>query len=182
MPSGRPPLDAETKARNRKESLQRYAAKSASQDLILQYSLRLAAQERMKFKQFGRHRDKIREADTLRRAKSYITAHGAEAFDEKKEVLTSLKHRNGTKDVRLRKPRPNQGSALVPHRPRYNPHEVLTENQKRCRALRQCGLEEDNGEDSDADLPPGICGCDRTECQRMHKNETKDHNDWKIFH
>jgi hypothetical protein len=36
MPSGQPPLNAETKARNRKESLQRYAAKSASQDLILQ--------------------------------------------------------------------------------------------------------------------------------------------------
>lgn len=60
--------------------------------------------------------------------------------------------------------------------------EDLTENQKRCHMLRSAGFEEDNGEDSDLDLPPGICGCVRTECQEPHKNETKKRKEWKVFH
>ncbi|KAJ7913297.1 hypothetical protein B0H13DRAFT_1873979 [Mycena leptocephala] len=125
------------------------------------------------------HRDKIREADKLWRAKLYISAHGAEAFDEKQDhphlVKTQRRHEG-------RPPPRRPGLSSLPRKPRFNPHEVLTENQKRCRALRWCGFEEDNGEDSDVDLPPGICGCEQTECQRMHKNETKDRKDWKTFH
>ncbi|KAJ7024563.1 hypothetical protein C8F04DRAFT_1270102 [Mycena alexandri] len=61
----------------------------------------------------------------------------------------------------------------------YDPKAVVTANQKRCRALRRCGLEDDNGEDSDADLPPGMCGCDNPMCMRLHKNESKKRREWK---
>jgi hypothetical protein len=109
----------------------------------------------------------------------YISAHGAEAFDEKQDrphlVKTQRRHEG-------RPPPRRPGLSSLPRKPRFNPHEVLMENQKRCRALRRCGFEEDNREDSDADLAPGICGCEQTECQRMHKNETKDRKDWKAFH
>lgn len=60
--------------------------------------------------------------------------------------------------------------------------EVPTKNQRRTRELRGLRLEENNGEDSDTDLPPGMCGCARTECQREHKNETQNRRDWKVFH
>ncbi|KAJ7024744.1 hypothetical protein C8F04DRAFT_1270014 [Mycena alexandri] len=53
---------------------------------------------------------------------------------------------------------------------------------KRCRMLRRCGLEDDNGEDSDADLPLGMCGCDNTMCFKIHKNESFKRLDWKRFH
>ncbi|KAJ7027248.1 hypothetical protein C8F04DRAFT_1189685 [Mycena alexandri] len=79
----------------------------------------------------------------------------------------------------------NAGTPLNPwssRRPRYDPNAVITPNQKRCRALRRSGLEDDNGEDSDADLPPGFCGCDSTFCQRLHKNESQNRKDWKRFH
>ncbi|KAJ7829906.1 hypothetical protein B0H13DRAFT_1916196 [Mycena leptocephala] len=212
MARGRPALDAETKAKRRKESLQRYAAKNGD-------SLRLAAQKRMKLlrarqtetegtstkgeispvrlrarasaaKYREMHRDKIRAADALRRAEyyqvvSYLTAHGSEAFDEKRDrphMVQTQKRHEGRPPPRRPRARAN-GVETQPLRiPRRNPNEVVTENQKRCRALRKCGFEEDNGEDSDADLPPGICGCDLTECQRTHKNETQDRQDWKIFH
>ncbi|KAJ7020765.1 hypothetical protein C8F04DRAFT_1274601 [Mycena alexandri] len=65
---------------------------------------------------------------------------------------------------------------------RYDPNEVLTANQIRCRALRRDQLELDNGDDSDEDVPPGMCGCVRTQCQLLHKNETQSRKDWKIFH
>ncbi|KAJ7724199.1 hypothetical protein B0H16DRAFT_1472470 [Mycena metata] len=61
----------------------------------------------------------------------------------------------------------------------YDANAVVTANQKRCRALRRCGLEEDNGEDSDADLPPGMCGCENPTCRRLHKNESKKRREWK---
>lgn len=48
--------------------------------------------------------------------------------------------------------------------------------------LRRCGLEDDNGEDSDADLPLGMCGCDNTMCFKIHKNESFKRLDWKRFH
>ncbi|KAJ7155746.1 hypothetical protein C8R46DRAFT_1041102 [Mycena filopes] len=63
----------------------------------------------------------------------------------------------------------------------YDPDEEVTENQRRCRALRGAGLEDYDG-DSDSDLPPGVCGCDNTMCQREHKNETQNRKDWKRFH
>jgi hypothetical protein len=93
-------------------------------------------------------------------------------------VKTQKKHEGRPPPPRPRAPH------LVTGRPRqrFDPHEVLTENQKRCRALRADGFEEDNGEDSDADVPPGMCGCDRTECQLIHKNETAKRKEWKIFH
>ncbi|KAJ7768833.1 hypothetical protein B0H16DRAFT_1452764 [Mycena metata] len=60
--------------------------------------------------------------------------------------------------------------------------EVPTKNQQRTRELWGLRLEENNGEDSDTDIPPGMCGCARTECQREHKNETQNRRDWKVFH
>ncbi|KAJ7889252.1 hypothetical protein B0H13DRAFT_1888087 [Mycena leptocephala] len=95
-----------------------------------------------------------------------------EAFNEKEErpqfVKTQKRH-EGRPPQRKAHAVPNHRPGVVSRKPRYNPREVLTENQKRCRTLRQCGFEEDNDDDSDADLPPGTCGCDKTECQRMHR-------------
>jgi hypothetical protein len=101
-------------------------------------------------------------------------------------VKTQKRHEGRAPEGRL-SPRPRLSRVLTtrprkPRKPLINMDEILTENQKRCRALRRCGFEEDNGEDSDADLPPGVCGCELTECQRSHKNETKDRKDWKLFH
>ncbi|KAJ7028791.1 hypothetical protein C8F04DRAFT_1265544 [Mycena alexandri] len=67
-------------------------------------------------------------------------------------------------------------------RVRRDPNEVVTSNQKRCRKLRREGLEDDNGEDSDADVPSGMCGCENTMCQKIHKNESAKRKDWKLFH
>ncbi|KAJ7834679.1 hypothetical protein B0H13DRAFT_2369766 [Mycena leptocephala] len=204
MTRGRPALEPEVKAERRKETLRRYAAKNRD-------SLRLAARERMKLlrarsteemtegetsnarlrarvsaaKYREAHRDKIRAGDALRRAESYLTTHGAEAFDEKQNrphmVKTQKRHEGGRRCVSFVKFRSTTRWPRLPQTP-TKPPRGLTPNQKRCRALRRSGFEEDNGEDSDADLPPGMCGCDLTECQRTHKNETKDRKDWKIFH
>ncbi|KAJ7679525.1 hypothetical protein DFH06DRAFT_1121208 [Mycena polygramma] len=202
MARGRPPLDAETKAARRKESLLRYAAASApetrapgscsyrlqerrpiapgssSQDENAESSEAHACALASAARYRERNRDKIREVDRVRRAELYLRAHGADALDERQDrrrlVRTHQRHRG-------RLPPP-----LPAHPPRQrntrNAREVLTANQKRCRALRRSGFEEDNGEDSDTDLAPGICGCDLTECQRDHKNETQDRRDWKNFH
>ncbi|KAJ6449024.1 hypothetical protein C8R47DRAFT_1230812 [Mycena vitilis] len=210
MPRGRPPKDPETKATRRQAALQRYATKNAD-------SLRASARSRMQALRSRRaldevdndgpsaqslrakasaakyresHREGIREADRLRRARSYIKEHGVEAFDEKRGrgymTKTQKLHEGHSPAARVRPPlrkRLDDAPAMrPPFRKRFDPHEVLTENQKRCRALRACRFEEDNGDDSDEDLPPGTCGCDRTECQRLHKNETKDRHEWKIFH
>ncbi|KAJ7154643.1 hypothetical protein C8R46DRAFT_1227475 [Mycena filopes] len=77
-----------------------------------------------------------------------------------------------------------QGFTRAPRRYRFYraDGEVLSKNQRRCRELRGCRLEEINSDDSDADVPPGMCGCARTECQRMHRNETQVRRDWKVFH
>ncbi|KAJ7684867.1 hypothetical protein DFH06DRAFT_1313242 [Mycena polygramma] len=123
-----------------------------------------------------RNREQIRAADRVRRAKRYIESHGLEAFDEKEDRAhmskTQKLHEGQSVPAR---PRP-------PLRKRFNPAEILTENQRRCRALRSCGLEDDNGADSDEDLPRGMCGCDKTECQLLHKNESADRKEWKLFH
>ncbi|KAJ6504321.1 hypothetical protein C8R47DRAFT_1210388 [Mycena vitilis] len=123
-----------------------------------------------------RNRKQIRAADRVRRARRYIKTHGLEAFEEKEDrghmSKTQKLHEGESVPAR---PRP-------PLRKRFDPSEILTENQRRCRALRSCGLEDDNGADSDEDLPRGMCGCDRTECQLLHKNESKDRKEWKLFH
>ncbi|KAJ7807049.1 hypothetical protein B0H13DRAFT_1929236 [Mycena leptocephala] len=209
MPRGRPPLDPETKAKRRQEALQRYADKygylspQTNRDAASKKrdSLRASARLRMqslrsrpatsvtglpseqvlraralaaRYRErhvhpslfndpisfFPSHREKIQAADTLHRAKTYIKKNGSEAFDEK-----------------LQRPH------MAPHAVRrFDPKEVLTDNQKRCRGLRADGFEEDNGDDSDEDLPPGMCGCDRTDCQLTHKNETENRKEWKRFH
>ncbi|KAJ7673157.1 hypothetical protein DFH06DRAFT_1123888 [Mycena polygramma] len=120
-----------------------------------------------------KHRAKIRDADRVRRAKLYIEAHGAEAFDEKQDrhyMKVTQKRHEGRVPERARAPQ------------RVNRKEVLTDNQKRCRALRTMGFEEDNGQDLDEDLGEGMGGCERTKCQRAHKNETQDRRNWKAFH
>ncbi|KAJ7660347.1 hypothetical protein DFH06DRAFT_1326477 [Mycena polygramma] len=124
----------------------------------------------------GANRPQIRAADRVRRAKRYIDAHGLEAFDEKEDraVMSKTQKLHEGQSVPAR-PRP-------PLRKRFNPSEILTENQRRCRALRSCGLEDDNSADSDEDLPRGMCGCDKTECQLLHKNESEDRKEWKKFH
>ncbi|KAJ7836176.1 hypothetical protein B0H13DRAFT_2368970 [Mycena leptocephala] len=178
MTRGRPALEPEVKAERRKETLRRYAAKNRD-------SLRLAARERMKLlrarsteettegetsnarlrarvsaaKYREAHRDKIRAGMHYGGpSKSYLTTHGAEAFDEKQNrphmVKTQKRHEGRPPLRQLRKVSLDDTLATPPRRPRRNPHEDLTPNQKRCRALRRSGFEEDNGEDSDADLPP----------------------------
>ncbi|KAJ6518048.1 hypothetical protein C8R47DRAFT_1062602 [Mycena vitilis] len=122
------------------------------------------------------HRKEILRADRLRRAKSYIDTNGLEAFDEKEQRGQMSKTQKSNEG------RPAYARQRVPPHKRFNPQEILTDNQIRCRALRSCGLEEDNGDDSDEDLPRGMCGCDRTECQLLHKNETADRKEWKLFH
>lgn len=117
--------------------------------------------------------------------REYLATHGAEAFDEKQErphmAKTQKRHEGRPPPCLPHHPR-REVLTPVPQSRRRITDELLTDNQKRCRALRRSGFEEDNGEDSDADLPPGICGCDLTECQRPHKNETQDRKDWKVFH
>ncbi|KAJ7143249.1 hypothetical protein C8R46DRAFT_1233025 [Mycena filopes] len=184
MPPGRPALDADAKRQRRQEALQRYAAKNAE-------SLRAAARTRMRTlratadeaqrrrqRQAARssaatyrqkHRAEIREADALRRE----TALKVQEEEHRARRLARQAER------RKKPPR------AAPHpflRRRYDPKEVLTANQKRCRALRASGLEDDNGDDSDEDIPPGMCGCNLSECQLLHKNESAKRKDWKIFH
>ncbi|KAJ7615787.1 hypothetical protein DFH06DRAFT_1145824 [Mycena polygramma] len=110
------------------------------------------------------------------RTGSYLAAHGADVLDERQERRRSAKTQQRHQGRLPPAPPP------LRRQRRSDAEEDLTANQKRCRALRQCGFEEDNREDSDADLPPGMCGCELTECQRSHKNETQDRRDWKIFH
>ncbi|KAJ7840361.1 hypothetical protein B0H13DRAFT_2366297 [Mycena leptocephala] len=207
MARGRPLLDAETKAKHRRETLVKYASKNTE-------ALRTAARERMRSyvthsahysalsytnlteehhpsttrpssaaKYREKHRDKIRAADTSRRATSYLAANGTEALDKKVErpymTKTQKRHEGRPPSVLLK--RKHLAACLLPRKPRV-PETPPTENQRRCRALRASGFEDDNGDDSDADLAPGICGCDLTECQRMHKNESAGRKDWKIFH
>ncbi|KAJ7182985.1 hypothetical protein C8R43DRAFT_1116598 [Mycena crocata] len=96
MPPGRKTLDAETKAFNRKDTLDRYAEKN-------RLKLREAARSRAKIqaadlptiqahkvkvrqasdKYRDRNREAIRAKDSMRRAKSYIVAQGLEALDTK---------------------------------------------------------------------------------------------------
>ncbi|KAJ7856282.1 hypothetical protein B0H13DRAFT_2357455 [Mycena leptocephala] len=186
MPPGRLPLDPDIKAEHRRQTLARYAAKNCE-------TLRDSARERMKCLRAShtseaseksaskhrrralaaaaryreRHRDGIHEKDRLRRATALIAKEGTEAFNEKVERPY------------MRKTQQRHEGRPPPRKPRT---ENVTANQKRCRALRACGFEEDNGDDSDEDLAPGMCGCDLTECQKMHKNETDDRRAWKIFH
>ncbi|KAJ7612811.1 hypothetical protein DFH06DRAFT_1344898 [Mycena polygramma] len=204
MPRGRPRLDAETKAARRKDSLQRYASKwvaNAAWHLTLPYTLPLKTRNQQKLRDAARarmqsevsseqrlrikasaakyrerKRKEIRQAAKIRRAELYIEENSAEAYDEQQQ----RGHMAKTQKLHEGRPAPSRPRALL--RKRFDPHEILTENQIRCRALRSCGLEEDNGEDSDEDLPRGVCGCDRTECQLTHKNETADRKEWKIFH
>ncbi|KAJ7168434.1 hypothetical protein C8R46DRAFT_1033681 [Mycena filopes] len=173
MPPGRPPLDAETKAKRRQESLQRYALKN-------QESLRAAARTRMQALrgQATEEEVKLRRRRAQASGAKYREGYGLSRRRHRRRSGGGLR---GDASSRSRK-RPR---ARAPHpflRHRYDPKEVLTQNQKRCRALRASGLEEDNGEDSDADIPPGMCGCDMSECQLPHKNETAKRKDWKIFH
>ncbi|KAJ7684887.1 hypothetical protein DFH06DRAFT_1118541 [Mycena polygramma] len=188
MKPRQPPLDPDAKRQRRQEALRRYAANNRE-------SLRASARARMQILQRDggpsdrregakaaaakyreRNREQIRAADRVRRAKRYIESHGLEAFDEKEDRAhmskTQKLHEGQSVPAR---PRP-------PLRKRFNPAEILTENQRRCRALRSCGLEDDNGADSDEDLPRGMCGCDKTECQLLHKNESADRKEWKLFH
>ncbi|KAJ7834172.1 hypothetical protein B0H13DRAFT_2370001 [Mycena leptocephala] len=230
MARGQRPLDAETKAKHRQDSLQRYASKcvaSASvpniQLLIIvgrnseslrsaarEHSRRLRARQREEVIADGepsiqrlrarasaaryreKHREEIRATDTLRRAKAYLVANGTEAFDEKiarpQMAKTQKRHEGRPPPQKPRvaqkygdAPRAALGPCLL-SRKRCATETPLTENQRRCRGLRASGFEDNNGEDSDADLPPGMCGCDLTECQRMHKNESAARKDWKIFH
>ncbi|KAJ7618256.1 hypothetical protein DFH06DRAFT_1342526 [Mycena polygramma] len=189
MARGRPRLDAETKAARRKESLQRYAAKNqeklrdaararmqvlrAESDVTSEQRLRIKASA-AKYRE--RKRKEIRQAAKLRRAESYIEDNGLEAYDEQQQ------RGHMAKTQKLHEGRPAPARPRAPLRNRFDPREILTENQIRCRALRSCGFEEDNGDDSDEDLPRGMCGCDRTECQLTHKNETADRKEWKKFH
>ncbi|KAJ7163045.1 hypothetical protein C8R46DRAFT_1221842 [Mycena filopes] len=86
---------------------------------------------------------------------------------------------------RVRRLRANEGTPLFAwpgRRLKYDVNAVVTANQRRCRMLRRCGLEGDNGEDSNDDLPAGMCGCDNTLCMRIHKNESQKRKDWKRFH
>ncbi|KAJ7604347.1 hypothetical protein DFH06DRAFT_1349481 [Mycena polygramma] len=198
MAPGRPALDPETKATRRQASLRRYAEKYtvfgsrrhlSGSDIFStrnRDSLRDAARLRMqalrartagatteqraqqRLKANGaaakyRETAKIRKADIVRRAKPYIAAHGSEAFNEKQEraymKITQKRHEGRPILERARSTK---------HKHRHNPREVLTDNQKRCRALRAMGFEEDNGDNSDEELLEGVCGCDRTECQRAH--------------
>jgi hypothetical protein len=99
--------------------------------------------------------------------RALIAKEGTEAFNEKVERPY------------MRKTQQRHEGRPPPRKPRM---ENVTANQKRCQALRACGFEEDNGDDSDEDLAPGMCGCNLTECQKMHKNETDDRRAWKIFH
>ncbi|KAJ7119376.1 hypothetical protein C8R46DRAFT_1050804 [Mycena filopes] len=170
MPRGRPALDPEIKAQHRRESLQRYAAKNSER-------LRLAARSRMqKVRAFNaeivvsqgytpKHRLAARASSAKYRERRYLKEHGAEALDEQIErphMTRTQKHHEGR-----------------PPPPRPSPP---TENQHRCRALCAMGLEEDNSEDSDEELPDGVCGCNLSECQRPHRNETARRKDWKRFH
>ncbi|KAJ7601975.1 hypothetical protein DFH06DRAFT_1351785 [Mycena polygramma] len=205
MARGRPPLDAETKASRRKAALHRYTTKygwtipwrlslSTTQerrevalaDQLKGYLSRrrsVPADEEARARALAsaaryreKNRDKIRDTARARRATSYLAAHGADVLDERQERRRSAKTQQRHQGRLPPAPPP------LRRQRRSDAEEDLTANQKRCRALRQCGFEEDNREDSDADLPPGMCGCELTECQRSHKNETQDRRDWKIFH
>ncbi|KAJ7622790.1 hypothetical protein DFH06DRAFT_1340672 [Mycena polygramma] len=174
MPRGRPRLDAETKAARRKDSLRRYAAKLREEsEMTSDQRLRIKASA-AKYRE--RKRKDIRQAAKLRRAESYINDNSLEAFEEQQQ------RGHMAKTQKLHEGRPTPARPRPALRKRFDPAEILTDNQIRCRALRSCGLEEDNGDDSDEGLPRGICGCDRTECQLMHKNEMADRKDWKLFH
>ncbi|KAJ7869813.1 hypothetical protein B0H13DRAFT_1896496 [Mycena leptocephala] len=182
MPRGRPPLDAETKAKHRHDSLQRYAANSYVGIATLFVQLRVNAHKHCA----AAHR-KRRRKGCLRQNDYGL---GLPLPDTGKKIVKRFEQWircvvQDTEETRRAPPPPRpRAPHLVTGRPRqrFDPHEVLTENQKRCRALRADGFEEDNGEDSDADVPPGMCGCDRTECQLIHKNETAKRKEWKIFH
>ncbi|KAJ7613327.1 hypothetical protein DFH06DRAFT_1344797 [Mycena polygramma] len=177
MARGRPPLDAETKATRRKVTLHRYAAKygwtvygflstprtqecgeivsgcSKSDEIPLPPDI-----EKETGTQFGTEIECVGQRRTFALTVPML-------WTKDKSAAAARRHNNGTRAV---------------YRPRL--HRLPAGGSKRCRALRQCGFEEDNGEHSDADLPPGICGCYLTECQRSHKNETQDRRDWKTFH
>ncbi|KAJ7029956.1 hypothetical protein C8F04DRAFT_1187131 [Mycena alexandri] len=169
MARGRRPLDAETKANNRKLSLQRYASKNKE-------SLREAARGRMKQLRARnseivvsegmtpQHVLRARACRAVYRERALLNKDGAEALDEHIQ-------------------RPYMAKTQKRHEGRPPPRKLKppTENQRRCRALRAMGLEEDNSDDSDEDVPEGMCGCDRTECQKTHRNETAKRRDWKDF-
>ncbi|KAJ6488278.1 hypothetical protein C8R47DRAFT_1216079 [Mycena vitilis] len=161
MPLGQHAPHSDIKTERRRESLARYAEKHRE-------SLRASACERMRRLRAARaggsersvskarrrakasaaryrdtHRDEIRARDRLRRAKAILVDEGVESLNEKLERPY------------MRRTQQRHEGRPPPRRPRTRPDD-LTENQKRCRALRACGFEEDNGEDSDEDLPPGI--------------------------
>ncbi|KAJ7707995.1 hypothetical protein B0H16DRAFT_1481456 [Mycena metata] len=212
MTRGKPRLDAETKANNRKESLQRYASKNREH-------LRESAQARMRVKlDYGLDRQKLwsqrggprnieskrapvappivkgiarkfarRTPYAVRLLRAYLKENGGEALDEKlqRSVMNKSQKRH---EGHPPEPRP---TAWIEQRRNpwleqrhlhfLNRHERLTDNQRRCRALRAMGFEEDNGDDSDTDIPEGMCGCDRTECQETHRNETAKRRERKSF-
>ncbi|KAJ7142164.1 hypothetical protein C8R46DRAFT_1233199 [Mycena filopes] len=197
MPRGRRPLDAKTKARNRQESLKRYAAKWVAlarafvrivvhpQLITLlrnQEKLRDAARERMQLLRTRnseiivsqgctpKHVQRARASAATYREKALLEKDGTEALDER------IQRPHMARTQKLHEGRP------PPRKPRPSKwNQPMTENQRRCRTLRALGFEEDNGDDSDADIPAGMCGCDRTECQKMHPNETEKRRSWKSF-
>ncbi|KAJ7025310.1 hypothetical protein C8F04DRAFT_1269337 [Mycena alexandri] len=169
MARGRRPLDAETKANNRKLSLQRYASKLRARNSEIVVSEGMTPQHVLRARACRAvyresHRKEGRARDTLRRQTALLNKDGAEALDEHIQ-------------------RPYMAKTQKRHEGRPPPRKLKppTENQRRCRALRAMGLEEDNSDDSDEDVPEGMCGCDRTECQKTHRNETAKRRDWKDF-
>ncbi|KAJ7486246.1 hypothetical protein B0H11DRAFT_2231160 [Mycena galericulata] len=97
---GRKPLDPDMKAKHRQETLRRYAEKNkealreaarlrmqrlraaaAASSITKAAMQRKARMSAAKYRE--RHRDAIREADTIRRAKKYMETGGVEAFDVK---------------------------------------------------------------------------------------------------
>ncbi|KAJ7038826.1 hypothetical protein C8F04DRAFT_1179494 [Mycena alexandri] len=186
MPRGRRPLDAETKAKNRQDTLRRYAAKNRE-------TLRLAARTRMQaVRAFNseivvsegctpKHSLRARASDAKYRERQYLEKHGTETLDEQmqRRHLTKTQKRH---EGRPPTGRPTSAALLCWRAHRAMELEETTPNQRRCRTLRAMHLEEDNGDDSDEDLAEGICGCDRSECQLLHRNETQKRRDWKAFH
>ncbi|KAJ7695519.1 hypothetical protein B0H16DRAFT_1750695 [Mycena metata] len=107
------------------------------------------------------------------------------AKENDRSLNCTPKTTQGTPKAKQRTPEANEGTpqfAWPGRRLHYDPDEVVTENQRRCRMLRRCRLEEDNGDDSDEELPPGMCGCNHPECQRMHKNKSRERKEWKCLH
>ncbi|KAJ7711016.1 hypothetical protein B0H16DRAFT_1480647 [Mycena metata] len=182
MARGQRPLDADVKAERRQASLRLYASKNREK-------LRLAARERMEALrafnsgivvsqgQVPKHRLRARATDA-----KYRDSHREQIQAANKLCReTSTAQKPSTNNCSARN---WQGlrSATKDRRALLESLEEPTENQQWCRALRKMGLEEDNGDDSDEDLPEHVCGCDLSECQRPLRNETERRKSWKRFH